>query len=69
MNSEDLEKLEKRIDDLISACRRLTSENHSLRLSNRDLSERHARLSEKTQTARERIVAMIDRLKALERGG
>ena len=69
VNNEDLEKLEKRIDDLISVCRRLKTENRSLKLDNRNLSERHARLSEKTQVARERIVAMIDRLKALERSG
>ncbi|MHB8454068.1 MAG: TIGR02449 family protein [Acidiferrobacterales bacterium] len=67
MNSEDLTKLEERIDQLIDTCRRLNRENHALKSGQVNLVEEHARLVEKTQVARTRIEAMIGRLKALER--
>ncbi len=65
--SQDLKILESRIDELIESCRRLKSENLSLKSEQNDLSEQHARLMEKTRLARARIETMIDRLKALER--
>jgi cell division protein ZapB len=64
---DDLRKLESRVDELIHACQRLRQENDSLKTDRNSLSEKHARLSEKTRVARERIEAMIGRLKALER--
>ncbi|OGI58733.1 MAG: TIGR02449 family protein [Candidatus Muproteobacteria bacterium RBG_19FT_COMBO_61_10] len=67
MDNDNLTKLEQRIDELISACRRLSEENHTLKAGQRNLSEEHARLVEKTQVARTRIESMIGRLKALER--
>ena len=67
MESEDLKKLETRIDELINACQRLRQENDSLRGEHNSLSEKHVRLQEKTRVARERIESMIGRLKALER--
>lgn len=67
MESEDLRKLETRIDDLISACQRLRQENQSLKGEHDVLNEKHARLMEKTRIARERVESMIGRLKALER--
>lgn len=67
MESEDLRKLETRIDDLINACQRLRQENQSLKNEHDVLNEKHARLTEKTKVARERIESMIGRLKALER--
>jgi cell division protein ZapB len=66
-DSSDLKILESRIDELIETCRRLKSENHSLKTDQDGLSEQHARLMEKTRHARARIETMIDRLKALER--
>jgi len=66
-DSQDLKILESRIDELIESCRRLKSENQSLKSEQNDLSEQHARLMEKTRLARARIETMIDRLKALER--
>lgn len=68
MEPADLDKLEKRVDDLISACLRLQGENRTLKATEGQLAEAHRRLSEKMQTARTRIEAMIGRLKALERG-
>jgi cell division protein ZapB len=67
MDNDNLTKLEQRIDELISACRRLSEENHTLKSGQQNLSEEHARLVEKTQVARSRIESMIGRLKALER--
>ena len=67
MDIDNLTKLEQRIDELISACRRLSEENHTLKSGKQNLSEEHARLVEKTQVARTRIESMRGRLKALER--
>jgi len=67
VESEDLKKLETRIDDLIDACQRLRQENQELKSEQDELSEKHTRLIEKTRIARERIETMIGRLKALER--
>ena len=67
VESEDLRKLETRIDDLIDACQRLREENQALKTEQDELGEKHSRLMEKTRIARERIETMISRLKALER--
>lgn len=68
MDNENLKKLEGRVEDLIDTCRKLRTENHSIRNERQQLSDEHAKLIEKTQVARARIEAMIGRLKALERG-
>lgn len=67
MYSEELKKLESRVDDLIDACERLKRENTQLRSGDGDLREEHERLRRKTEQARTRIQSMIERLKALER--
>lgn len=67
VESEDLRKLETRIDELINACQRLRDENQALKNEQDEMSEKHSRLMEKTRIARERIETMISRLKALER--
>ncbi len=67
VESEDLKRLEARIDALIEMCQRLKRENQALKAEHSALSEKHARLMEKTRVARARIEAMIGRLKALER--
>ena len=68
VESDDLKQLESRIDQLIEACQRLKDENNALRSEQDDLTAEHAKLSEKTRIARERIESMISRLKTLERG-
>ena len=68
MDNDDLKSLEGRIDQLIHTCERLKRENESLKTEQNSLTARHAKLVEKTRIARERIEAMIGRLKALERG-
>jgi len=65
--SDDIKRLESRIDDLISVVEKLRHENHQLQDEHSTLTDRHARLAEKTKLARERIESMIGRLKALER--
>lgn len=67
VHDDDLKVLENRIDELISACQRLKSENSLLKSEHDSLSAQHVKLTEKTRVARERIEAMIGRLKALER--
>ncbi len=67
VESEDLKRLEQRIDELIECCQRLRQENQTLKGEHSALAEKHARLMEKTRVARARIEAMIGRLKALER--
>lgn len=67
MDSDNLSKLELRIDQLIVAVRKLSHENHMLKTGQQTITEEHAKLVEKTQVARARIESMIGRLKALER--
>jgi cell division protein ZapB len=67
MYSEELKKLESRVDDLIDVCDRLKRENTQLRAGDGGLRDEHERLRRKTEQARTRIQSMIERLKALER--
>ena len=66
MDELDLKKLETRVDELIDAVERLQQENRSLRDNQNSLLAERDRLIEKTQQARTRVEAMIERLKALE---
>ncbi len=62
----DLNNLEKQVDQLIKICSELKGENHLLRERQTSLVEERASLIEKTELARVRVEAMIDRLKSLE---
>lgn len=66
MDEVDLKKLERRIDELISIVERLRVENRLLREQNDVLRLERTRLIEKTELARNRVEAMISRLKAME---
>lgn len=66
LSTPDLDKLEQRIDELVSKCSRLELENRSLRAQAAELQSNKAELMEKNETARARVEAMIYRLKALE---
>lgn len=68
MDNENLKKLERRVGDLIDACKGLRESNRNMKTDHEKLTDEHLRLIEKTQIARTRIEAMIGRLKALERG-
>jgi len=62
----DLERLETQVEELIEGCRHLREENHSLRLRQEALVAERAELIEKTEQARARVEAMLDRLKTME---
>ncbi len=66
MEDIDLKRLETRVDELIKAVERLQSENKTLRDSHTSLMTERSALIEKTDMAKTRIDAMIQRLKALE---
>jgi len=66
MEELDIKKLEDRVDDLINAVERLQLENKSLRNNQASLLSEKAQLVEKTELARNRVEAMISRLKAME---
>jgi len=62
----DLERLETQVEELIEGCRHLREENHSLRLRQEALVAERAELIEKTEQARARVEAMLERLKTME---
>ena len=62
----DLETLERKIDELIRICDRLREENASLRASREHLVSERADLIEKTELARSKVEAMVERLKSME---
>jgi len=66
MDELDLKKLETRVDDLIKAVDRLQQENKTLRDSQTSLMTERNHLIEKTELARSRVEAMIEKLKAME---
>ena len=62
----DLASLEARVDDLIRTVDKLSEENTALRSQQNHLMAERATLIEKTEMARNRVEAMIARLKAME---
>ncbi|MDM8545038.1 TIGR02449 family protein [Candidatus Venteria ishoeyi] len=66
MDRGTLVNLETRIDALIAHCEQLKQENKQLRTEQVQLKQERTRLVEKTELAKTRINAMIERLKALD---
>ncbi|MGB0997321.1 MAG: TIGR02449 family protein [Pseudomonadales bacterium] len=66
--SEQLDQLARRVDDLIALTELLTTENRALRAQQQQWSQERDKLIEKNQTATTSVEAMITRLKSLERG-
>ena len=62
----ELQRLEKRLDELVVICRQLQEENQSLKQRQDTLIEDRATLLQKHEQVRGRVEAMIDRLKAME---
>ena len=62
----DLKALEVRVEELIKACEYLKEENKSLKVNQESLVAERAALVEKTELAKNRIEAMITRLKSIE---
>lgn len=66
--SRDLERLERRLDELVVICGQLKEENRSLRQRQDALIGERATLLQKNEQVRARVEAMIGRLKAMEHG-
>lgn len=64
----ELERLEKRLDELVVICGQLKEENRSLRQRQEALMAERASLLQKNEQVRARVEAMIGRLKAMEQG-
>lgn len=64
--SQLIEALEHRVEQLADVCRRLVEENRMLRASQEQLIGERAQLLSKSEQARARVDAMIQRLKSLE---
>ena len=65
-SESDLLQLENQIDALIDAVDQLKQENTSLRHQQDQLMSERSQLIEKTELARNRVEAMITRLRSLE---
>lgn len=68
VTEQELRKLEVRLEDLVRTITRLKEENRSLRHQQDSLVTERAGLIEKNELARNRVEAMINRLKAMEHG-
>ena len=66
--SPQLDDLAARIDQLIELCGELTRENEALRRERAAWEEEKTKLVQRNDLAKERIEAMIDRLRSLEEG-
>jgi cell division protein ZapB len=66
MDEVDIKLLERRVDELIRMVERLKEENRRLRDSHSTLNAERTRLVEKTELARSRVEAIIERLRTME---
>jgi len=66
--SQELARLEKRLDELVVICSQLKDENRSLKERQDSLIADRATLLQKNEQVRARVEAMINRLKAMEQG-
>ena len=66
--SRELERLERRLDELVVTTNQLKDENRSLRQRQDALIAERATLLQKNEQVRARVEAMIGRLKAMEHG-
>jgi len=65
-SEQELARLEAHLAELLKLCGTLREENHSLRQRQEHLIAERASLIEKNELARNRVEAMITRLKAME---
>ena len=66
--THELERLEKRLDELVVICNQLKEENRLLKQRQDTLIADRATLLQKNEQVRARVDAMIGRLKAMEHG-
>ena len=62
----ELQRIEKRVEELVSICNQLKEENRSLRQRQESLVAEKAGLLHKNDLVRGRVEAMIERLKSME---
>jgi cell division protein ZapB len=67
--ADRLAALEERYAALLARVEQLAIEHRALKARAQQLAQERARLAEQTATARSRVETMIERLRALERGG
>ncbi len=58
--------LEQRVETLINECRRLSSENHSLKSEHQTLIAEKSQLQEKNRLACSRLEKIVEKLRTLE---
>ncbi len=68
MVDQELKRLERRIDELVSILGQLKDENRALRQRQDSLTSERAALLAKNEQVRARVEAMIGRLKSMESG-
>ena len=66
MADNHLKDLEKKIDELISLCQELNRENQALKADSAGWQAERQDLMDKNELARNKVEAMIDRLRAME---
>ena len=66
MTELDLAHLEVRVDELVHTVGQLKNENNNLRGRQKELMSERSELIKKTELARNRVEAMITRLKSME---
>lgn len=66
MAENQLKELEKKIDELVSLCQELNRENQALKADNSGWHQEKKDLIEKNELARNKVEAMIQRLRAME---
>jgi len=64
----ELQRIERRLDELVTICNQLKEENQSLKQRQDLLMSERASLLQKNEQVRARVEAMIGRLKAMEHG-
>ena len=65
---DELKRLEKRLDEIVQICKKLQTENQSLKQRQDSIAEERANLIQKNEQVRAKVEAMIGRLKAMEQG-
>jgi len=66
MPQSRIQSLSEKVENLLSHCKKLESDNAALREIQEELHGERARLMQKNDLARNKIESMIGRLKALE---
>jgi cell division protein ZapB len=66
MTDQLLQTLESKLEQLLTRCNRLQEENRAYREKEAEWQQERSRLIEKNELARNRVEAMITRLKSLE---